>query len=380
MTNPLLAPWDTPFALPPFDRIRDEDFAPAFDAALAASADAVRAIAGDPAPATFDNTVAAMELAEATLDRVAGVFYNIAGADSNPAREALQTDLAPRLSAHSSEILMNRALFARIEDLWTRRDDLGLDAEQLRVLTLYRRMFLRAGAQLEGEAAERFRAVKDRLASLGTAFSQAVLAEERDWSMDLSEGDLEGLPDFVVAGLAAAAEERGRTGWVLTLSRSLIVPFLQFSSRRDLRERAYEAWTARGANGNAADTRAIVAETLALRDEMARLLGYANYAAYKLEPEMAKSADTVRGLLTRVWTAARAQAARDAQALTERMHADGVNGDLEPWDWRYYSARRRAAEHDLDETALKPYLELNSSRKRRFAVWNAASRMAFSSR
>lgn len=372
MTNPLLAPWDTPFALPPFDRIRDEDFAPAFAAALEQSKAAVTAIADNPDPATFANTIEAMELAEGALDRVAGVFYNIAGADSNPAREALQTDLAPKLSAHSSAILMNRALFARVDDLWARRDRLGLDAEQLRVLTLYRQMFVRAGAELTGAEAERFRTVKDRLASLGTAFSQAVLAEERDWSLPLAETDLEGLPDFVVAGLAAAAEERGQRGWVLTLNRSLIVPFLQFSSRRDLRERAYEAWTARGANGNAQDTRAMVAETLALRDEMARLLGYADYAAYKLEPEMAKSADTVRSLLTRVWTAARAQAGRDAEALTARMHADGVNGDLEPWDWRYYSAQRRTAEHDLDETALKPYLELNAMRE---AAFDTASRL-----
>lgn len=368
--NPLLAPWDTPFGLPPFDRIRDEDFAPAFAAALAESKAAVAAIAGNPEPPTFANTIEAMELAEAGLDRVAGVFYNVAGADSNPAREALQTDLAPRLSAHSSEILMNRALFDRVERLWQGRDALGLTAEQMQVLTLYRRMFLRAGARMEGAEAERFRAVKDRLASLGTAFSQAVLAEERDWSMDLAEADLEGLPDFVVAGLAAAAEERGRSGWVLTLNRSLIVPFLQFSARRDLRETAYEAWTARGANGNAHDTRALVAETLALRDEMARLLGYASYAAYKLEPEMAKSADRVRALLTRVWSAARAQAGRDAEALTDRMHADGVNGELEPWDWRYYSAKRRAAEHDLDETALKPYLELNAMRTAAFDTAN----------
>lgn len=365
-TNPLLAPWDTPFGLPPFDRIVDADFAPAFEGALAESRAAIVGIADNPAPPTFSNTIEAMELAEASLDRVAGVFYNVAGADSNPAREALQTELAPLLSAHSSEILMNRALFGRVEALWAGRDGLGLTDEQLRVLTLYRRMFVRAGAQLEGAQAERFRVVKNRLASLGTAFSQAVLAEERDWSLPLGEADLEGLPDFVVAGLAAAAAERGTTGWVLTLSRSLIVPFLQFSPRRDLREAAYEAWTARGANGNASDTRAIVAETLALRDEMARLLGYANYAAYKLEPEMAKSADKVRDLLSRVWTAARAQAERDAAALTDRMHADGVNGDLEPWDWRYYSARRRAAEHDLDETALKPYLELNAMREAAF--------------
>ena len=360
MTNPLLARWDGRFEMPPFAAIRDEDFGPAFDAALAEAKAAVAKIAQNPEPATFANTIDALELAEEGLDRVAGVFYNLSGADANPAREALQRDLAPKLAKHSSEVTMNRALYARIRDLWERREDLGLTPEQLRVLDLYHRMFVRAGAELEGAAADRYRAIKERLATLGTEFGQKVLAEERDWSMDLAEGDLEGLPDFVVEGLAAAAEAHGRDGWTLTLNRSLIVPFLEFSTRRDLRETAYEAWTARGANGNGNDTRAIVAETLRLRDERARLLGYASYAAYKLEPEMARTPERVRELLKRVWTPARAKAEADAAAMTEMLHEDGINGTFEPWDWRFYAARRRKALHDIDEAALKPYLQLDA--------------------
>lgn len=359
-TNPLLAPWTGAFDLPPFAQITDADFAPAFDAGLAEARARIAEIAANPEPATFPNTIAALELAETTLDRVAGVFYNLAGADSTDAREALQRDLAPKMSAFSSEVTMNRPLFARIEDLWQRRETLGLNAEESRVLELYRRMFIRAGAQLQGEAAARMAAVKERLAVLSTKFSQNVLADERGWWMPLAEAGLEGLPDFVIASARAAAEERGQPGHVLTLNRSLIVPFLQFSPRRDLREIAFAAWGARGASGGETDNRAVAAEILALREERAKLLGYASFAAYKLEPEMAKTPEAVRSLLMQVWTPARARAEADAAILESMMHEDGINGMLEPWDWRYYSERRRRAEHDLDEAALKPYLSLDA--------------------
>lgn len=358
--NMLLSDWDTPFSLPPFDYLHDEDFGPAFDAALAEARANIKAIAQSDDVPTFENTIAAMELAEGLLDRVSGVFYNLAGADSNDAREALTRTLAPKMSAFSSEVTNNKALFARIEALWNRRDDLGLDPEQLRVLTLYRRMFLRSGAMLEGEAAERLAEVKARLAVLGTQFSQNLLADEREWFMDLAESDLDGLPEFVVNAARAAGKERGRPGAVVTLNRSLIVPFLQFSSRRDLRQRAYEAWVARGANGNAHDNRAIAAEILALRYERARILGYDDFAAFKLEPEMAKTPAAVRDLLMAVWEPAKQRALADAEVLEVMMRADGIAGPLEPWDWRYYSELRRKAEHDLDEAVLKPYLSLEA--------------------
>ena len=203
-------------------------------------------------------------------------------------------------------------------------------------------------------------AVKSRLAVLGTEFTQNLLADERAWFMELAEADLEGLPDFVVASARAAAAERDLPGHIVTLNRSLIVPFLQFSPRRDLRQRAYLAWVARGANGNAQDNRAIAAETLALRQERAALLGYPDFAAFKLETEMAGNPAAVRDLLMRVWTPARAKALADAAVLQGLMQAEGVNGDLEAWDWRYYSEQRRKAEHDLDEAALKPYLSLDA--------------------
>ncbi len=356
--NALLAPWDTPFGLPPFAALRDEDFAPAFDAGLTEARAAIAAIADGPGT-TFAEVIEALELAEATLDRVAGVFYNLAGADSTDAREALMRDLAPKMSAFSSEVTNNAALWAKIDALWQARDTLGLAPEQLRVLTLYRRMFVRSGAGLPADKAERLTAVKSRLAVLGTQFGQNLLADERGWSMPLEEADLAALPGFVQDVARAAGAERG-TGPVVTLNRSLIVPFLQFSPNRALRERAYQAWVARGANGGETDNRAIAAEILALRHERAQLLGYPDFAAFKLEPEMAKTPAAVRDLLLRVWSPARAKALSDAAVLEGMLSADGIPGPLEPWDWRYYSEKRRNAEHDLDEAALKPYLSLDA--------------------
>lgn len=279
-------------------------------------------------------------------------------------------DLAPRMSAYASEITNNAALFARIQTLWDARDDLGLSPEQARVLMLYHRSFVRSGAALEGAARDRLTEVKSRLATLGTTFTQNLLADERSWFMTLSEDDLEGLPDFVVASARAAGEEKDAGGPVVTLSRSLITPFLQFSPRRDLRAKAFAAWTARGANGGDTDNRAICAEILALRAERAQLLGYDTFADYKLETEMARTPDAVRGLLMQVWEPAKAAADKDAKILEAMLHKDGYEGPLEPWDWRYYASIRRKAEHDLDEAELKPYLQLDRMIEASFACAN----------
>ena len=370
MTNPLLTTWETPFGLPPYDLIADADYAPAVDAALVQARAAIAAIADAAEPPSFANTIEALELADATLNRVLSAFWTAAGADSNPAREALERDFAPLLSAYGSEVSSNKALFARVEALWDGRAGLGLTAEQDRVLMLTHRGFVRSGARLEGADEERMKGVKSRLAVLGTEFTQNLLADERAWVMPLAEADLEGLPDFVVATARAAGEEKQAGGPVVTLSRSLIVPFLQFSPRRALRQRAYEAWVARGANGGPTDNRAIAAETLALREERARLLGYASFADFKLETEMAGTPGAVRDFLMQVWTPARAAALADAAKLQAMLHAGGIAGPLEAWDWRYYSEKRRQAEHDLDEAAIKPYLQLERMIEAQFACAN----------
>ncbi len=372
MSNPILGEWKTAFGLPPFGQIVDADFAPAFDVALAEARARVAEIAHDPAEPSFANVIEALELSEETLSRVSGVFYNLTGADSTPAREDLQSAMAPKLSAYASEITNNRALFGRIEALWQARGTLGLEPEQARVLALYRRMFVRSGALLEGAASARLTEVKSRLAVLGTQFSQNLLADERAWVMPLAEADLAGLPAFVIAAARAAGAEKGAGGPVVTLSRSIIVPFLQFSPRRDLRQKAYEAWVQRGANGGATDNRAIAAETLRLREERAKLLGYASFADYKLEPEMAKTPARVRDLLMRVWEPAKRKALGDSAVLEAMLHADGISGPLEAWDWRYYSEKRRLAEHDLDEAVLKPYLGLEAMLS---AMFDCATRL-----
>ncbi len=370
MTNPILSDWTTPFEIAPFADISDADFAPALEEAMTSHTAQIDAIAGNPDAPTFANTVEALEAAGEKMDKVLSVFFTVAGADSNPAREELQRDFSPKLAAHYAGISSNKALFQRVADLWARKDDLGLTDEQARVLMLTHRGFVRAGAALTGDADARMQAIKARLASLGTSFTQNLLADERAWFMPLSEDDLDGLPNFVVDAARAAGQEKGADGPVVTLSRSIIVPFLQFSPRRDLRETAYKAWTARGANGGETDNRKIAAEILTLREERAKLLGYDNFAAYKLETEMARTPDKVRDLLMQVWEPAKARADADADILTQMMQADGVNGPLAAWDWRYYAEKRRKAEHDLDEAALKPYLQLDRMIEAAFACAN----------
>jgi len=358
--NPLLHDWQAPFGLPPFEAIRDADFAPAFDAAMADARGHIARIAVDPAPPTFANTIEGLERASRQLDRVSAVFFNLASAHTNDTLEALQRELSPKLAGFHSDLTLNAAVFARIDRLYRTRAELGLDAEQTRVLELYHRMFVRAGARLEGADRTRLKSVMERLATLGTAFSQNVLKDERDWTLPLAQADLDGLPDWLVAAATEAGRERELDHPVITLSRSLIVPFLQLSPRRDLRERAFNAWAARGRNGGATDNRAIIAETLRLREERARRLGYVDFAAFKLDDEMAKTPNAVRELLMAVWTPARATAATDADALTRLMQQEGVNDALRPWDWRYYASIRQRQEHDLDEAELKPYFELDA--------------------
>ena len=370
MTNPLLAEWNTPFGLPPFDQVSDDDYMPAVAAALEQSRANIAAIADDPAEPDFTNTIEALELADETLGRVLSAFYSVAGADSNPAREALQREFAPMLSAYSSEVSENKALFARVKAVWDKRDAMDLTDEQQRVLMLTHRGFVRSGAQLEGPAAEKLRVAKSRLSVLGTDFVQNLLADEREWFMSLAADDLTGLPDFVVATAKAAGEEKDAGGPVVTLSRSLIVPFLQFSDRRDLRQKAYEAWGARGANGGKTDNRAIAAETLKLREQRAKLLGYGSFADFKLETEMAGNPQAVRDLLMNVWEPAKAAALDDAAILERMLHAEGFDGPLEPWDWRYYSEKRRKELHDLDEAEIKPYLQLDRMIEASFACAN----------
>ena len=356
--NALLENWSTPFKLPPFDAFGDDDFAPAFEEAFKLARADVSRIANNPEPPTFANTIKAMEQDSDLLDRVGSVFFNLSSADTNETREAIQRDLSPKYAAFHSETMMNEALFERVRAVY--EGDEVLSDEERVVCEKYYKMFVRAGSNLTGSSRTRFKEVMQRLAELGTTFSQNVLAEERNWELPLSKGDLEGLPEFLVSALESSAKARDQEGYLLTLTPSLIGPFMQFSPNRELRKTVSKAWKARGAQGGEHDNRAVIKETLELRAERARLLGYPNFASFKLEEEMAKTPQAVKDLLQSVWEPAKKRALKDVSVLSEMMKEDGINDRFQGSDWAYYAEKRKQKEHDLDEAELKPYLQLDN--------------------
>lgn len=359
--NPLLSEWAGALELPPFGAIKPDHFRPAFDRALADHRAEIDSIAENPAPANFENTIAALERSGRVLERVASVFFVLAGADTSDEIETIERDISPLLARHNNALYLNRALYSRIADLYDRRDSLSLDAEQARVLERYHARFVRSGAALEKQAQDRLAAINERLATLGTQFGQNVLSDEKSFVMVLEESDLAGLPNFARAAAQAAAEERGHSGkYVITLARSSVETFLQFSSRRDLREKAFQAWIARGENGGATDNRGLIAEMVALRAERARLLGFANFADYRLDDQMAKTPQAARNLLDEVWDRALTKAAVERDALQAMIAEEGGNFALAPHDWRYYTEKLRKARYDLDETEIKPHFQLEN--------------------
>ncbi len=358
-THPLTA-WKGPLGLPDFRRIADKDFGPVFDAALAAHATEIEAIAGDVQAPTIDNTLAALELAGQPLDRVSSIFWCRAGAHTNKDIQALERDISPKMARHFSAISMNEKLFARIDALYQKRASLNLDAETLRVLEKTWKRFVRSGAKLDAAGKKRLAAVNEELSSLGTKFGQNVLADESDWALFLDAADLAGLPDFVKASMAEAAGTRGQEGrYAVTLSRSIYEPFTTFSERRDLREIAWRAFTMRGQNGGASDNTEVVRDLLELRAEKAKLLGYASYAALKLDDTMAKTPKAVHDLLDPVWQKAREKAAADQKELERLATQAGSNETFAAWDWRFYQEKLRAEKFAFDEAELKPYLQLD---------------------
>ncbi len=359
--NPLFQDWQGAFGVPPFGRTKPDHFMPAFERGFADHDAEIAAIAGEAAEPTFANTIEVMERAGRLLDRVSSVFGVLSGAHTNDALLAIERELSPRRARHWNGILMNAALFQRVVALFVARERLGLTAEQSRVLERYHTMFVRAGAGLDPVKKKRLAEINERLAALGTAFSQNVLADEQSYTLVLeTEEELAGLPDFLRSAARATAAERGLTGkHVITLSRSSVEPFLQFSARRDLREKVFRAWIARGENGGQTDNRANIAEMVVLRAERAKLLGYATFAHYRLDDAMAKTPEAVRGLLDRVWKPARARALADRDAMQALAQEEGGNFRFAAWDWRYYAEKLRKIRCDLDEAAVKPYLQLH---------------------
>jgi peptidyl-dipeptidase Dcp len=358
--NPLLKAWQTPFETPPFTEIEPAHFMPAFEQAFADHAAEVAAIIHDPATPDFANTITALERSGKLLSKVAAVFYDLVSAHSNPALLEIDRQVSLRMARHWNPIMMNAVLFGRVALLHDTRATLGLTSEQTRLLERTYTRFHRSGAGLDEAAKARMAEINERLAHLGTAFSHHLLGDEQDWFMELGETDRDGLSDSFVAAAKAAADERGMAGKaVMTLSRSFVEPFLKSSTRRDLREKVFKAFTARGDNGNANDNNETIVEILALREESAKLLGFSTFAAYRLEDSMAKTPEAVRGLLERVWKPARARALADRDALQALVAEEGGNFALAPWDWRYYAEKLRQRRANFDDAAIKPYLALD---------------------
>src|SRR5437763_1632797 len=359
--NPLLKPWTTPFETPPFAEIRPEHFLPAFARAFADHSAEIAAITHDPALPDFANTITALERSGKLLAKVSAVFYDLVSAHSNPEILAIDKEVSLRMARHWNPIMMNAVLFGRIAMLHDNCATLGLTGEQMRLLERTYTRFHRAGAGLDEPAKKRRAEINWRLAQLGTAFSHHLLGDEQDWFMELGAADRDGLPDSFIEAAKAAADERGMAGKaIVTLSRSSVEPFLKSSERRELREKVYKAFIARGDNGNANDNNAIILEILRLREESANLLGFSTFAAYRLEDSMAKTPEAVRGLLERVWKPARARALADRDALQGLVAEEGGNFALAPWDWRYYAEKLRQRRANFDDAAIKPYLALDN--------------------
>ena len=359
--NPLLGKWPAPFEMPPFEKIEPKHFRPAIDKAIADHKAEVEKILSNAASPNFANTIAAMEKAGALLTRVLRVFYNLTGSHTNPDLQAIEREIAPILSQHGTEISLDPRLFQRVDTIFARGKRQKLDDEQRRVLERTHAGLVRAGAKLGAKAKKRMGEINARLATLGTTFGQNVLADEQGYKLILeNEADLAGLPDFVRAAAKRAGDDLGHPGkHVITLARSSIESFLQFSTRRDLREAAFAAWVKRGEGSGDHDNRPIATEILALRAERAKLLGFATFAKFRLEDAMAKTPDAVRGLLDEVWTAAVKKAGEERALLQSQVESEGGNFQLEAWDWRHFAEKVRKAKYDLDEGEIKPYLQLD---------------------
>ena len=369
--NALLEPWSGPWGgVPPFGRFQPADLKPALEAAMAENLAELDRIAADPAPPTFENTIAAMERTGHAFDRVSAV-YGIYTSTMNDAEvQAIEREMSPRLAEFSDRIFQNAKLFARIDAVYAARRQLGLAPEQQRLLWLDYTTFVRAGAKLDGPAKAKLAEMNQQLAGLYTKFSQNVLAEEGSQMVLLEkEADLAGLPDSVRDGAAAAAASQGKAGlWAVINTRSSVDPFLTYSTRRDLREKVWRMFISRGDNGDEHDNNQTIVQILKLRAQRARLLGYPTHAHWRLEDQMAKTPERAVALMEAVWKPAVARVheeVADMQAIADREKA-GIR--IAPWDYRFYAEKVRKAKYDLDQNDVKPYLQMEKLREGMFWV------------
>ncbi len=368
-TNPLLS-YTQPTAFPPFVGTQAAHFGPALAASTAAHWSEIEAIASNPAAPNFANTIEALDCAGMHFGLVSRMFSNLTASETSPALQAVEREWMPKLAAHESRIFLHAGLFARVDALFTQRHTLGLSAEQLRLLERFHLDFVRAGAQLAPAARARYGAIVERLAALYTTFSQNVLKDESEWQLSLrTEADLAGLPTFVRDGAAEAARERASDALgVITLSRSLVVPFLTYSTRKDLRAQAYSAWVERGGNAGPSNNYPVMQEIMALRQEQAGLHGYANYSQYQLADTMAQTPDRVSALLSKVWEPAKRLFEQERAALQGVAVSLGESQTIAPSDWRFYAEKVRVARYAVDDAEIKPYFSLTRMTEAMFDV------------
>lgn len=358
--NPFSGPWRAEFQMPPFGSIEAKHFKPAIEAAFREHLDEIAKISGNPARPSFANSVVAFEKSGRQLSRVGAVFGNLEATDSTPELQDIAREMSPKFAAHETRILLDQKLFKRVDELFERRHKLKLEPEELRALERHHLTFVRAGARLSAASRARVKEINARLASRVTQFMQNVLKDEQAWQLVLEgERDLAGLPENFRASAMRAAGDAGKPGKaIVTLARSSVEGFLTFSSRRDLREQAFRAWISRGANGGETDNRQIVAEVVALRAEMARIMGFKTFADFNLQDTMAKTPEAANELLLAVWGRAVKRADEERAALSNYAQRLGDNAEIAPWDWRYYAEKVRKEKFNLNEAELRPYLQL----------------------
>ena len=380
--NPLLADWDTPAGSPPFARIELADIEPAMLAAMARHDEEIAAIAGDPSPPTFANTIEALDRAGALLNRVGSVLGALNGTSTSDSLQAVSRRLAPKRSQHADAILMNPALFARVDAVYAARETSGLDGEQQRLLLETWREFKRGGADLDPAGRLRLQAINEELSLLSLQFGENVLKETNRFELVVADqAGLAGLPPALIQAAAETAAQRGKPGrWLFTLQRPSLIPFLQYSSRRDLREQLYRAYLAMGSNGDELDNRAHLVRIAALRLERARLLGFPSHAHYVLDENMARTPENVAALLNQLWTPALARAGAEAADMQALIDQEGGGFRLSAWDWWYYAEKVKKARYDLDEEMLRPYFELENVRAGLFEVVRRLYGLTFSER
>ena len=371
--NPLLHDWPTPFGIAPFNLIRPEHFKPAVEAAISIARKEIDDIVSDPAEPDFRNTIEAIEQAGSLLSRITPVLFNLNSSDTTPELQEAAREVSPVLTAFSNDISLNPALFGRVKSVYEKRDSLGLNQEEMILLDRKYKSFIRGGAGLTENDKERFRAITIELSTLSLKFEENILAETNDFTLHLTaEDDLSGLPDGVREAASALASEKVMEGWLFTLHAPSFVPFMQYADRRDLREKLFRAYSCRAFRGNEHDNRELVFRITELRLEMARLLGYSNYAAYALEERMASTPEEVKRFLRNLLEASSPAGNRDLRDIEEYATRNGHEGRLERWDWAYWSEKLRMERYSIDDEALRPYMPLDKVRE---AVLGLATRL-----